>query len=168
MSFIVNSADGENLEQKNLTQFKNEVITVIENKDEIAINNAGTKRGWLWRNGIELIKKEPIFGYGLDGVEDEYRKLQVYNDRPHNIVIQMALFLGIPGMLMYLGFILFLYIKNLIIVKKIDAIGIAACFISGCYFISSMFGNSMYYTSPYYLIFLGIVMRNIYTKKTEE
>ncbi len=165
LSFSVKDNEGKSIEEKNFTVLKKDVVAVTTQKDETAVLNAGTNRGLLWKKGIEFIIKEPIFGYGIEGAEREYYKENIMMDRPHNIVLQMALFTGIPGMLLYIGFVLSLFIRNLWKIKKLGEIEISVCFIAGCYFISSMFGNSMYYTTPYFLIFLGFVMQNIYQRK---
>ncbi len=165
LSLIVKDDSGEIIAKQNITVFINDIVTIVTGEDMEAIEKAGTSRGILWKKGIEFIMEKPIFGYGLDGVGDEYQMEDIATDRPHNIIIQMALFTGIPGMIMYIGFVIFLYVKKLIMIRKSDELGAAMFFITVCYFISSMFGNSMYYTSPYYLIFLGFLMRNIYSKK---
>ena len=77
--------------------------------------------------------------------------------RPHNLILQMCLFAGVPGAMMYLIGVAIIMIRGLINFKLMDnimAISYFACF---GYLISAMFGNTMYYTSPFFLVFFGML-----------
>ena len=88
-----------------------------------------------------------------------------YSSRPHNIILQVAAFIGIPGAIIYISLILYIAISNLIIMKD-NPIHITIYLTAMSYFISSMFGNSMYYTSPYFMILLGLLIGfNRYNKR---
>jgi O-antigen ligase len=165
LSFLVEDENHQNIMKNNFIVFKTDIVAVVTQKDEQAVNQAGTSRGLLWKKGIEFVLEKPILGYGLEGVEGKYKQAGISIDRPHNSIIQTALFTGIPGMLIYVCLMAYLFIQNLLHIKQLEKIEIAVCFIAGCYCLSSMFGNSMFYTTPYYLIFLGFVMQNVYRKE---
>ena len=109
--------------------------------------------------------QKPILGYGAENLEVEYAKYNINQDRPHNLIIQLATTSGLPGLLLYIsgiGLILFRGLKRL---KEDDNTYIAVYFTVIAYLISAMFGNSMYYTSPYFFILLGFIMNKKFEKK---
>ena len=94
----------------------------------------------------------------MESLQEYYRSQKGYiNDRPHNIILQVSAFIGIPGAIIYLALIIVIAWYNLKNIKK-DGMNIMIYFTAMCYFISSMFGNSMYYTSPYFMILLGLLI----------
>lgn len=130
----------------------------LSNKTEQQkVNALGTTRGYLWRQAINLIKKKPITGYGLDNI----RKKMYGNDRPHNMVIQMAAYTGIPGMLLYVSSIILIVFRTLKTIRNIDSTIITSISVVIAYIVSSITSNSMYYTSLYYMIFLGFCINNL-------
>lgn len=124
-------------------------------KDEKVIANYGSKRLLIWINSLKLIKKKLLLGYGLENVSEDMLKGGA--GRPHNLILQMCLFAGIPGALLYLTAVAIIMIKGLINFKYIDTIIAVSYFGCFAYLISAMFGNTMYYTSPFFLIFLGML-----------
>lgn len=153
---IVNDTIKETRKEKDKTK-KEKILNKI--------NNVGTTRGTLWRYGFKYIKKSPIIGNGIESTYYLYQRDNIDQTRPHNILIQFGIFTGIPGMILYITFILSILIRNLKKIKVLDDISILSLFIVVCYLISSMFGNSMFYTSPYFFIFLGITCKNAFYKK---
>lgn len=134
-------------------------IIMIASKDKNA-DNAGSLRWILWRYGVKFAFYEPIFGQGPDSLGPLYKEQNIhFNERPHNIFIQIAATLGIPFMIMYIALLSLIYSKNLKIRKKIKDSSLICICITVAYLISSFFGNSMYYTTPYYVIFLGMCSR---------
>ena len=106
--------------------------------------------------GLKIFLDKPILGYGADNLESEYKKYNIEQDRPHNLIIQLATTSGFPGCILYIiaiGLILVRAFKKL---NNSNSIYTIVFFAIIAYLISAMFGNSMYYTSPYYFIFLGI------------
>ena len=93
-----------------------------------------------------------------------------YNDRAHNILLQVSSSIGIPGLIIHIGIIIFIALKCLKIIKK-DNVYMMIYFTAFCYFISSMFGNSMFYTSPYFALLMGLLIglyrNNIVVIKTK-
>ncbi len=125
------------------------------NEDEKAIANYGSKRLLIWINSLKLIRQKPILGYGLENVSEDV--LGGGAGRPHNLILQMCLFAGIPGALLYLTAVAIVMIKGLINFKYMDTIIAVSYFGCFAYLISAMFGNTMYYTSPFFLIFFGML-----------
>ena len=146
-----------------------EDISGIANNDEKVTNKAGSGRGLLWKEAINYTLEHPIIGGGMENLRNHYYEISkenkvTFNDRPHNIILQVSSFIGIPGAIIYLSLILYVAISNLKIMKN-DTIHIMIYFTAMCYFISSMFGNSMYYTSPYFIILLGLLIGFIRRKE---
>lgn len=118
--------------------------------------NAGTGRWVLWTNGVRFITEKPIFGYGPDNLGDQYAKVKIGTDRPHNEIIQFAASLGIPAALFYIIAIathFMVFIKQR---KQVSRLQIAILCTLIAYLTSSMFGNTMYYTSPFFFMLLGM------------
>ncbi len=133
------------------------VEKAIRKKNTNEINSIGTTRGLLWKYGIKYITKKPITGYGIETLDILYIGNQIHQDRPHNILIQMGVFTGIPGILLYSIFILSILHRSIKKINKFNILNLGIFMICLCYLMSSMFGNSMYYTSPYFCIFLGML-----------
>ena len=131
--------------------------TEINTETEKKLEKAGSGRAKIWKYGLKIFLDKPILGYGADNLESEYRKYNIRQDRPHNLIIQLATTSGLPGCILYIiaiGLILARAFKRLNNSNRIYTIVFFAII---AYLISAMFGNSMYYTSPYYFIFLGII-----------
>lgn len=150
----------ENVQNKNNNISKSENNTknnsAINSEAEKKLENAGSGRAQLWKYGMNIFLDKPILGYGADNLESEYKKYNIEQDRPHNLIIQLATTSGLPGCILYIiaiGLILVRAFKKL---KNSNSIYTIVFFAIIAYLISAMFGNSMYYTSPYYFIFLGI------------
>lgn len=158
ISKIFGSID-QNIEKNIEQKYDTENDIKQENKKENSKNSwekAGSGRAKLWVYGIKLITEKPIFGYGPENLEIEYARFNISQDRPHNLIIQLATTSGIPGMIFYLlgvGLILLRFYKKMKVDKEFSIL----FFVVITYLISSMFGNSMYYTSPYFFIFLGFI-----------
>ena len=140
------------------------------NSDEIENNNldnidsgwekAGSARAELWKYGIQLFLEKPILGYGPENLEQEYARFNIDQDRPHNLIIQLATTSGIIGLLLYCTSIGIIIIRGIKKIREKESIGKVVLFVVIAYLISAMFGNSMYYTSPYFFIFLGWLMKD--------
>ena len=120
--------------------------------------SGGSGRIKLWKYGIYFFLQRPILGYGPENIEKKYLEVGINQDRPHNLIIQLATTSGIVGILTYiisLGIILLRAIKKVNIKEEINLVALASVI---AYLFSAMFGNSMYYTSPYFFIFLGFLM----------
>ena len=175
--------DGENLAYNNVkkfakdvnivickitgTELKNEEGETIEGEElEKEFKKVGTQRMTLWKYGIQFMLEKPLLGYGPDNLRPLYEDVGAKQDRPHNLLIQLATTSGIPAMLLYVVAVGIIVIKGIIKLFK-DEKGKIVLLIVTTYLISAMFGNSMYYTSPYFFIALGSLMNSNSQKKEE-
>ena len=120
--------------------------------------NGGSGRIRIWKYGIKFFLQSPIIGYGPENLESKYNEVGVDQDRPHNLLIQLATTSGIIGLFSYMLAIGIILIRGIKTLKRQNEIHIIALASIIAYLISAMFGNSMYYTSPYFFIFLGFLM----------
>lgn len=168
----------------NFMKISNEIFKISANtnnlykpidEDKIPENNndliicAGNSRLDLWLKGIDLMKKKPLFGYGLENLEEPYSSIVMCDstDRPHNIFIQLGATTGIVGLLLYIIFLSITFINVLMKHKIIDKEIMIFVFMSISYIISLFFGNSMFYTTPYYMTSLGVIF-SIYFKERKK
>lgn len=135
-----------------------------ESKEKIY--SIGTSRGILWKYAIFKIKEKPLVGGGIECLGTFYADNKIDQDRPHNIILQIASFVGIPAAFVYIIIIFKIFLSSLKNLKEKNIFVIGIFFTGICYFISSMFGNSMFYTSPYFMIILGLLLSFNY--KTEK
>lgn len=149
--------------KENTEQIKEAVSTNFEDKQ--VVYQLGTTRGKLWVKAIEMIKERPIFGYGIEGLEQQYHKIgMTYADKPHNIILALSGYIGIPGMLCFFTALGIVMIVVLTKIKELNDEDIIAYFACICFLGSSLVANSMFYTTPYFFIFLGIIL-GIFFKK---
>lgn len=77
----------------------------------------------LWSNGIKAVSLKPLFGYGLENqgeaylpyykVSDAlYSRPNTYNDRAHNLILDILLTSGVVGLIFFVYF-LYLVFSNL-------------------------------------------------------
>lgn len=142
-----------------LEKIKN--TNIKEEEKEKATEKAergGNGRIKLWKYGIIFFLEKPIFGYGPENLGDKYLEVGINQDRPHNLIIQLATTSGIVGLVLYFIAIGIILIRGLKTLKTENYIQVVAYANVITYLVSAMFGNSMYYTSPYFFIFLGFLM----------
>ena len=132
------------------SQTASDMVSIAEGAENAA--DAGSLRYGLWVNSARLVVQRPIFGFGPDafpfGYGAEY-------SRPHNTPLQIALFLGFPGVTLYLLALVLLLARQW---KKLAALDDAALIAAGgviCYQFSSAFGVPMFYTTSYLFLLLG-------------
>ena len=153
-----NSFNTKDIVSKNLSSLSNDMKIVSSKDEKNNSNKIGTGRGLLWKEAWNYTLKHPLIGGGMESLNAYYKANKVtYNDRPHNIILQISSFIGIPGAIIYIVLILYLAIVNLKFINK-DTVNLMVYITAMCYFISSLFGNSMYYTSPYFMILLGLLI----------
>lgn len=162
-SYMVNYET--NIISRNLDSLRGDV-NKIENKENV--DTIGSSRGGLLKQGVKFVMKKPLFGYGPEGVIDEYDKRGYDNDRPHNEYLQYAIFMGIPGGIFYLSALISLFVARLKRLKKLTPYLIIVGGGVFGYCISALFGNTMYYTTPFYFILLGVLSQSKTEKYTEE
>ena len=131
-----------------------------EEKDlsDVAAGDAGSGRWKLWVGAWEIIKKKPLFGAGLENMIYEYSELGIGEGRSHNLILQLAGTLGIPGMLLYVAGVAIIFFQALRFYKVWDMYTYMGMFVMVSYLISSLTGNSGFYTSGYFYIFVGFVV----------
>ena len=57
-------------------------------------------RDVLWKISIDLIKKEPLWGYGYGAVSDQFKMQGVLNSSSHNFYLDYILTYGIPSVIL--------------------------------------------------------------------
>ena len=118
--------------------------------------DAGSGRWKLWLSTTDRIVKRPIFGYGPEGFNGN--EFLPFNGSPHNDILQIAAYLGIPGLIMYIAgfFTLYLYLKDnnsVLSVTTLICMGIITANLA-----SSMFGHPVYTVTPYFWLFTGMAL----------
>ena len=141
----------------NISTFSSDVKKIISKDENSNTDRVGTGRGKLWKWAWKYTVNHPIIGGGMESLNSYYKDNNVKSDRPHNIMLQVSSFIGIPGAILYLSLILYLAIVNLKNINK-NTINYMVYVTAMCYYISSNFGNSMFYTSPYFMILLGFLI----------
>lgn len=160
LSMFVNKS-GSNIVYNNFFENTQQIKEAIDTnfEDEKVIYQLGTTRGRLWAKAIDMIKERPIFGYGIEGIEEEYHKIGMwYADKPHNIIIALIAYIGIPGMLCFFGALGIVMVSILLKIKELSNEDVIAYFACICFLGSSLVANSMFYTTPYFCIFMGIIL----------
>lgn len=75
----------------------------------------------LWQAGLKLSLERPLFGFGQDSIQEnidpylpKYLKGNdvFFVDRTHSELIDIAVMLGLFGVIMYVGFFLMIFIKS--------------------------------------------------------
>ena len=140
----------------NFSELSNDLTNIAQGNAEAA--HAGTGRMLLWRSTLGYIRERPVFGFGVEGIAE---RLLVdsdfwHVDRPHNEYLQYAAFFGIPGLLLYLGGVLTVFLAALRRRTRLDGCTLAALCTAAAYLCSAFFGNTMHYTAPYFFMFLGL------------
>lgn len=97
--------------------------------------------------------------YGPEQLNDQYWKSTV-TDRPANEYIQHMVFLGIPGLILYLGALITMLVCQLKKIKKLELTTIAAAVCVIAYAVCAFTGNTMFYTTPYMFMFLGMAAKS--------
>lgn len=132
---------------------------LVDDMNKIAESDdtAGSSRIGLWKDAVYFIGQKPLFGYGIENMEEAYSTYKPMKyDRPHNEYLQHAVFMGIPAALLYLAGISMLFVrcfKRRKLLTNSQLIGICT---TGAYVFSAFFGNTMFYTTPYFIIVLAM------------
>jgi O-antigen ligase len=97
-----------------------------------------------WVGCIDLIKEKPIAGVGLQNILRSY----------HNGYLQLMLFTGVPGLLIYL----FSYLTGIKMVLKAqdDNFNKLTGLIIITYLVYLISGSTTFYVTPYHFVVLGI------------
>lgn len=131
----------------------------IANSSE-GYDKAGSGRLKLWIASVHLIKEKPLLGFGPDNVKDAYTKENVSMDRCHCEPLEIAVSVGIPAALCYVGAIAFIIIKNMRKKNLSDNTKTNNCLpatMAVCaYFISGLVGVFLFYTACHMFIMMGL------------
>ena len=117
-------------------------------------DRAGSGRGILWKQTIQRILARPVFGFGPEGFQGDYALYKGLTT--HNEYLQMAGYLGVPALVMYLSALLSLAIRQWKRIKELDPLILAASGAAVAYLVSAFFGNPVFNTLPYFWLFLGL------------
>lgn len=104
-----------------LLSIQTDVSKLIEN---VAIEEVGSSRMFIWIRGVELFKMRPIFGYGLENIGNAFLKfyrqdiLDYFNylivpDKAHNEYLHYALVGGLFTLVSYLSLITLIIKSNI-------------------------------------------------------
>ena len=118
-------------------------------------DSAGSSRWVLWKNTFERILQRPIFGFGPEGFVGE-NKLVPAGTTTHNEYLQMAGYLGIPALLLYLAALVTLAVKQWKRLKRLDPLVAIAAGGTVAYLVSAFVGNPVFNTAPFFWMFLGL------------
>lgn len=125
-------------------------------------------RGYIWIRTAARLKEEPIgrklFGNGLNSFRTVMQSFYTLGDGdasfadPHNEFMQMAMDMGLLGLIGYFGLLFAPLIKGLKNWRK-DSFHIIAVLTLSVYMIQALANEYSIYTLPLLFIFLGIVNR---------
>ncbi len=117
---------------------------------------AGSGRWILWVNSMKLIKENPLFGIGHEGIIANRLYEVIGLNRPHNEYIEYALFYGIPAGVLYFTGCFSVYMRALKEKAKLDDLTMVALVSAFGYLVGAFFGLTLYCTTPYLFIMLGL------------
>lgn len=162
---LVPSSGGQNI-GKDILKLFHDVHSIATEADDM--DEAGTGRMILWKACFKMIPESPVVGYGPEQLNDKYSGAMLpWTDRPANEYIQHMVFLGIPGLLLYLDSLITMLVCQLKRIRKLTPTTIAA---AGCviaYAVCAFTGNTMFYTTPYMFMFLGLAAKNVHNYNSE-
>lgn len=121
-------------------------------------SGAGTGRIGLWKRTLNIVAQVPLFGKGLD----IYKQNNIFDntlDMPHNEYLQVASNIGLPAAIVYVGFIIWWFIRSYKQRNLLSVTNLILMAASIAYIVSAFFGNTFTYTYPYFLIFITITLR---------
>ncbi len=160
------------LSLQRLTSIATELGTVIQDPGSEAAADAGAGRWELWTAAVHFIQQRPFFGWGPDtGGFFLLQRRTEFVDRVHNEYLQVALSVGIPGLLAWLAF-LFACLRPALPSLRfstrrpaadapttkaapVSPEAAAAAAAALAYLVSAFFGNSLTYVAPFLYLLLA-------------
>lgn len=136
----------------NMSQLGTDLNNIATNSEAAA--EAGTRRFIKWKDTLTRIGQRPVFGFGPDGFYGSNAITE--GDAPHNEYLQIAGYLGIPALLLYLGALLTLMAHQWKRIRELDSTVLVSAGVTVTYLFSAFFGNPVYNTAPYFWLFLGL------------
>lgn len=168
---IFTNRNGINIVERNFSGLFNDTVTIVDittNSDskvtQKEIYDVGTNRGKLWIYAFKFFLREPIFGYGPENLQYEYMKYEIYDQKPHNMILELLTNSGIIFTVAYIVFLVRIAVKVLPLHKKMDWYELMHLSIIIAFIINWMFGNSTFCISPYFYLSLGFVAKRYYEK----
>lgn len=138
----------------------------------------GSGRIEIWKVTLNQIKMHPLFGTGIDTLKDgiiqdqnEYyvqRAIEsgTYVDKAHNEYLQIAATMGIPALVIYLLFIIFIIKDNMKNMFKSKIVLILSLSIIG-YLVQAFFNISTIGVAPVFWILLGLIQNKDFLEEAE-
>lgn len=151
---FIGSKLGSTIGQSLVVFFKD--LFKVSHKSE-GYRQAGTSRIGLWIDTIKRIAERPIVGYGPDVLVDRYGNY-ILENTPHNEFLECAFFLGVPGLVLYLGGLIHLFITKIKMIKTLSLNELIAGGVIIAYMISAFFGVRKYNTVCYMFMFIGLLV----------
>lgn len=142
----------------------NDLLKFFGDVKEVASNpsgsdDAGTKRWALWKATVGFIKERPLFGFGIEGIDDRLNAV-ADSERTHNEYLQYAVTFGIPEAVAYTAGCIGVFVRNLRRRKLLSGVTLACLTVAFTYMVSACFGITLFNTTPYFFIFLGLGYRS--------
>ena len=143
----------------------NELLKFFGDVKEVASNpsgsdDAGTKRWALWKATVGFIKERPLFGFGIEGIDDRLNAA-AGSGRTHNEYLQYAVTFGIPEAVAYTAACIGVFVRNFRRKKLLSGVTLVCLTVAFTFLVSACFGITLYNTSPYLFIFLGLGYRSV-------
>lgn len=153
-----------NIVYNNFSTLIGDANTILTSDNKHELEWVGTNRGVLWKTALSYIKESPFVGYGPENATYLYENANIRESSPHNFLLEIAIYNGIPTLLIYLLGVVIIMLGALLIIKDLSWSYVACLFACISYLISDFFGNTFFYTSPYYCICLGILFYGVFKK----
>lgn len=152
--------------ESNFSSLSSDVVNIMTGDE--AAEHAGSGRWALWKDSLNLINENKIYGVGFEGLMFLEGEELPTNVRPHNEFMQYAMFHGIPTALLYFIGCLGIFIRALKKRKIMNGSTLVA--LSGAlgYLVSSFFGLTVFSTAYFLFIFLGMGYVNDSVKDNSE
>lgn len=132
----------------------------------------GSFRGFLWKNAIQVVPENLIFGTGPDTFKYAFRDYQelsafvtfTHFDKAHNDYLQILICNGLLGLAAFMAFIVSLAVKA---IPKVwgDAAVMACVAACAAYMVQAFFGISTPMVTPLFFALLGILRGLVYVRR---
>ena len=148
-----------------LLKFFGDIKEVVS--DPSGANDAGTTRWALWKATAGYIRQRPLFGWGIEGI-DEMLDKAAGSSRTHNEYLQYAATFGIPEAIAYSAALIGVIVRAIRKRSVLSGITLACLTVAFTYMVSACFGITLYNTTPYLFIFLGLGYGSLSIVKEEK
>ena len=153
--------------REDILELKKETTSIKEGE---VTDNFGTGRIYIWKNTLEKIQENYLFGVGIDNFSLAFDNSLIDGisgfmvDKAHNEYLQIMLCEGVIKGILYIVFLLIIFFKNL--VKKKDKLTFALFLSFTCYCIQAFFNISVTRVFPLFFIILGLLISDSYNLRT--